>query len=132
MTTEKMYSLSNYPVLKEISERTSRDIELAIEDVRLLYETAAIDEDQANMDEYERSFAEAVLASRHRRSPPPSVPFKAICPHCSDVIISWHALCIDVPKGETRGIAYCGCGRTAADSSDMDGMGRMIEVRQKD
>ena len=132
MTKEKMYPLSDYPVLKRMSERTSRDTELDIEAVLLFYEMVATDDDRADMDEHERGFADAVLASRYRQSPPPSVPFKAICPHCSDVIISWHASCTDVPRGETRGIAYCGCGRTAADSSDMDGMGRIIEVRQKD
>lgn len=132
MTKEKMYPLSDYPVLKRLSQRTSRETELDIEDVMLFYEMVATDDDRADMDEHERGFAEAVLASRYRQMPPPSVPFKATCPHCSDVIISWHASCIDVPKGEARGIAYCGCGRTAADSSDMNGMGRLIEVRQKD
>ncbi len=132
MTTEKMYSLSDYPVLKRMSERASRDTELNFDEVRMFYEMVATDDDRADMDEHERGFSAAVLASRYRQNPPPTIPFKAICPHCSDVIISWHASCIDVPRGKARGIAYCGCGLTAADSSDMDGMGRIIEVRQKD
>lgn len=103
--------------------------ELDLQDVLLFYEMVATEDDRADMDEHERGFAEAVLASRYRQSPPPSVPFKAICHHCSDVIISWHASCIEVPRGEARGIAYCGCGRTVADSSDMDGMGPVIAVR---
>lgn len=132
MTTKKMYLLSDCPVLKRISERTTRDTRLDFDSVMLLYEMAATDEDWDDMDEHERSFSQAILASQYRQRPPPSIPFKAKCPHCSDVIISWHTLCIDVPKGEARGLIYCGCGRTGVDSSDVDGMGRMISARQKD
>lgn len=132
MTARRMYLLCDYPILKRVSERTTCDSQLDLESVMLLYEMAASDEDRDDMDEHERGFAEAVLARRYRQRPPPTVPFKAKCPHCRGVVISWHASCIDVPKGASRGLVYCGCGRTGADSSDVDGLGRIISVRHYD
>lgn len=126
MQSDKVYTLSDWPVLEKISARTTSDRTLDSHNVTLLYEVAATDDDWAAMDQEEYEFAKALLASRHRRHPLPSSPFKATCPHCSEVVVSWHKLCVDVPKGEKRGLVFCGCGRTGADSADVEGVGRII------
>lgn len=125
MKQTKIYVLSDWPVLRRLSACSSRDRQLDSPTVVLLYECAAA-EDWAAMDQDEREFANAILASQRQKRSPPTVPFKAVCSECSSEVISWHSSCVDVPKGEKRGLVYCECGRVGADSSDVDGMGRVL------
>jgi hypothetical protein len=56
----------------------------------------------------------------------PTRPFETICKHCGDIVRSWHGSVVNVPAGEARGLVFCGCGRTGADSSDVNDMGRVL------
>jgi ribosomal protein S27E len=58
---------------------------------------------------------------------PTTSPFQVKCPHCGTIAKSWHHSTKYMPKGETRGVAWCECGRTGADSAGVKGVGRVIE-----
>lgn len=130
MTLRKTYILSDWPTLARIEARFSDASCLPVDDVIDNYQHAATGEDWAQMDDHERAFAKAIVASRHRLHPPPTEPFRATCVQCGDTLTSWHQSCIDVPIGDQRGMVLCQCGCMAADSSDRNGMGRIIAVRQ--
>jgi hypothetical protein len=58
---------------------------------------------------------------------PSGSPFEVICKHCGATAKSWHYTDKHIPAGEERGLVYCKCGRTGADSMGVKGMGRVIE-----
>jgi len=56
-------------------------------------------------------------------------PFTIKCRYCDEVITSWQLSATDAPADSPRGLVFCGCGRTGADSLGVKGMGRILERR---
>lgn len=54
-------------------------------------------------------------------------PFQIQCPHCGEVVTSWHWSAANIPEDGQRGLVWCGCGRTGADSMGIKDRGRVLK-----